>query len=99
MVKAKPWPQQTITVLVRIHGIDTPELHSKCGNSRQLALAAKDAMAEALSTSGGELTLSSISGDKYFGHVVADGTFDHGHNAPSVMLDAGLARRIRVGRR
>src|SRR4051812_13173257 len=66
MVEARPWPQQTISVLVRIRGIDTPELHAKCESSRQLALAAKDVLTEALSTSGGKLSLSDISADKYF---------------------------------
>jgi endonuclease YncB( thermonuclease family) len=99
MVNAKPWPQQTIAVLVRIRGIDTPELHAKCESSRQLALAAKDVLAEALSTGGGKLSLSDISGDKYFGRVVADVAFGHDKDAASIMLAAGLARPYDGGRK
>lgn len=99
MVNARPWPQQTISVLVRIRGIDTPELHAKCESSRQLALAAKDVLAEALSTSGGKLSLSAISADKYFGRVVADVAFGHDQDAASVMLAAGLARPYDGGKK
>jgi len=99
MVNANPWPQQTVSVLVRIRGIDTPELHSKCESSRQLALAAKDVLAEALQTGDGRLTLSDISGDKYFGRVVATISFDHGHDAAATMLAAGLARPYDGGKK
>jgi endonuclease YncB( thermonuclease family) len=99
MVNARPWPQQTISVLVRIRGIDTPELHAKCDSARQLALAAKDVLAEALAAGDGKLTLSDISGDKYFGRVVADVAFANGHDAASVMLAAGLARPYDGGKK
>lgn len=99
MVNARPWPQQTVSVLVRIRGIDTPELHSKCENFRQLALAAKDVLAEALAAGGGKLALSDISGDKYFGRVVARVSFNHGHDAGETMLAAGLARPYDGGRK
>lgn len=99
MVNARPWPQQTISVLVRIRGIDTPEMHAKCANARQLALAARDVLAEALASGSGKLSLSSISGDKYFGRVVADISFDNGHDAASAMLASGLARPYDGGRK
>lgn len=99
MVKANPWPQQTVSVLVRIRGIDTPELHSRCEGARQLALAAKDVLAEALAAGNGSLTLSDISGDKYFGRVVARVSFDHGHDVAETMLAAGLARPYDGGRK
>jgi endonuclease YncB( thermonuclease family) len=99
MVNARPWPQQTVSVLVRIRGIDTPELHAKCASLRELALAAKDVLKEALSAGDGKLSLTSISGDKYFGRVVADVSFDHGHNAAAIMLAAGLARPYDGGKK
>jgi micrococcal nuclease len=99
MVNARPWPQQTVSVLVRIRGIDTPELHAHCPSLRQLALAARDVLAEALASDHGRLTLSDISGDKYFGRVVANVSFDHGHDAASLMLAAGLASPYDGGRK
>lgn len=56
-------------------------------------------LAEALSAAGGKLSLTAISGDKYFGRVVADVTFDHGHDAASVMLATGLARPYDGGKK
>ncbi len=99
LVSARPWPQQTVSVMVRIRGIDTPEIHAKCETARQLALAAKDVLTEALSAGNGRLSPSSISGDKYFGRVVADISFDNGHDAAAVMLAAGLARPYDGGRK
>ena len=92
MVNARPWPQQTIAVLVRIRGIDTPEIRAKCARSRALARDARAILADALSRSGGRLHLSSISGDKYFGRVVADVMLDDDRDAASILLASGLAR-------
>src|SRR5436190_963859 len=70
LVAAKPWPQQTISVSVRIRGVDAPEMKSKCPALRARAVAAKEALASMLVAANGKLTLSAISGDKYFGRVV-----------------------------
>jgi len=34
LVEARPWPQQTMEVYVRIRGIDAPEMHSSCADVR-----------------------------------------------------------------
>jgi micrococcal nuclease len=34
LVAAKPWPQQTMEVYVRLRGIDAPELQSLLGDTR-----------------------------------------------------------------
>jgi endonuclease YncB( thermonuclease family) len=99
MVNARPWPQQSISVLVRIRGIDTPELHAHCPGLRELALAARDVLAEALASEQGRLTLWDISGDKYFGRVVANVSFGHGRDAAALMLAAGLASPYDGGRK
>jgi endonuclease YncB( thermonuclease family) len=99
MVNARPWPQQTVSVLVRIRGIDTPEIHAKCPKSRTLAREARNTLERALSTGSGKLSLTSISGDKYFGRVVADVAFGTDQDAASVMLAAGLARPYDGGRK
>src|SRR5690606_516345 len=41
LVEARPWPQQKIEVYVRIRGIDTPEIRSKCPQIREAALSAR----------------------------------------------------------
>lgn len=69
-VEAHIWPQQTVRVAVRLRGIDAPELRAKCGGEKTAALAAKARLAALLATGG--VTLSNVSGDKYFGRVLAE---------------------------
>lgn len=99
MVSARPWPQQIISVMVRIRGIDTPEMKSGCEISRQLARKARGVLADALAQSGARLTLSAIDGDKYFGRVVADVGLGDGRDAATLMLATGLARPYDGGRK
>jgi micrococcal nuclease len=99
LVAAKPWPQQTISVSVRIRGVDAPEMKSKCPELRARALAAKEALASMLVATGGKLTLSSISGDKYFGRVVADVIVDDGRDAAAELLAAGMVRPYDGGKK
>ena len=99
VVEAKPWPQQTISVSVRIRGIDAPELHSRCPEIRIRAMAARRALASMLAAGGGRLSLSSISGDKYFGRVVADVISTDGRDAAVTLLEAGLVLPYSGGRK
>src|SRR6218665_1556762 len=71
LVNARPWPQHSIAVLVRIRGIDAPEMKSRCKAARRAAERAKNALSH-LAT--GRIRLTNISGDKYFGRIVADVT-------------------------
>jgi endonuclease YncB( thermonuclease family) len=98
LVEARPWPQQTMEVYVRIRGIDTPELHSKCERTRESGRQAQNAL-ETLAATSHTIQLSRISGDKYFGRIVADVTFADGGNAANVLLVAGLARPYDGGRK
>jgi len=99
LVAAKPWPQQTISVSVRIRGVDAPEMKSKCPELRERAAAAKQALASMLASSDGKLTLSSISGDKYFGRVVADVIVADGLDAGAELLAAGMVTPYDGGRK
>jgi endonuclease YncB( thermonuclease family) len=99
MVNARPWPQQTVAVLVRIRGIDTPELRAKCPAQRTMAIAAKRLLTIAMQKGNGHLMLSAISGDKYFGRVVADVTLPDQRDAASMLLASGLARPYDGGRK
>ena len=98
MVNARPWPQQTMEVYVRLRGIDAPELKSSCAATRDAGKQAREALAN-LTRDQSEIQLSHISGDKYFGRVVAKIGFDHGHDAGETMLAAGLARPYDGGRK
>ena len=98
LVEARPWPQQRVEVYVRIRGIDAPELKSKCGSVSQAGGNARQAL-EALTQASGTIQLVNISGDKYFGRVVADVVLPDGRNAGSDLLLAGLVQPYDGGRK
>lgn len=98
LVEARPWPQQRIEVYVRLRGIDTPELRAHCEQSRKTALQAKKLLAE-LAAENPTLWLRDISGDKYFGRIVANVTFESGLNPAEALLFAGYAKAYDGGRK
>jgi micrococcal nuclease len=96
LVNARPWPQHSIAVLVRIRGIDAPELKSKCPVTRRAAERARQALTD-LTTDG--IRLTNIAGDKYFGRVVADVASGNEGDIATAMLAAGWARAYDGGRK
>ena len=98
LVVAQPWPQQKMEVYVRIRGIDAPELKSKCAAIRLAGLNAREALEELVAGSQG-IQLTRISGDKYFGRIVADVKLADGHNAADHLLLAGLVVSYDGGRK
>ena len=89
LVEAMPWPDHKVSTYVRLRGIDAPELRSKCPAFRKAAQAAKSELANLI---GNErlVQLTAISGDKYFGRVVADLTLQDGTRPAENLLEAGL---------
>ncbi len=98
LVDASPWPQQIVEVYVRLRGIDAPELHSKCASVREEAERAQAALEEIMPASG-TVQLTKISGDKYFGRVLADVTTADGRNPAETLLSAGYAVSYHGGRK
>ncbi|MBP2563043.1 endonuclease YncB(thermonuclease family) [Neorhizobium galegae] len=98
LVEAQPWPQQKMEVYVRIRGIDAPELKSKCERIREAAFDAHRAL-EALTATSRKIQLTHISGDKYFGRIVADVVLPDGRNAGHDLLLAGLVQTYDGGRK
>ena len=98
LVEASPWPQQTIEVYVRLRGIDAPELHSKCEAVRAEAERAQEALEEIIPATG-EVQLTRISGDKYFGRILADVTTPDGKNPANLLLATGHAVTYNGGRK
>lgn len=92
LVEAMPWPDHKVNTYVRLRGIDAPELRSKCPAFRKAAQAAKSELANLI---GNErlVQLTAISGDKYFGRVVADLTLQDGTRPADRLLEVGLAER------
>jgi micrococcal nuclease len=98
LVEAQPWPQQKMEVYVRIRGIDAPELKSRCEASRLAGLDARHAL-EALAARSNHIQLTRISGDKYFGRIVADVILPDGLNVADDLLVAGLVQVYDGGRK
>lgn len=90
------WQGLTVTTLVRLEGIDTPEIHGKCKDEKDKALQAKDALAKFLES--GMVTLHSVQPDKYSGRVVADVRVDF-NSVANQMINQGLARKYSGGER
>ena len=98
------WFGQEITTLVRIRGIDAPELRSRCVSEANGAARASEALADYLSPGG--IKLLDVSLDKYGGRVLATvKVTDPAQPGESVvdvaelMLSGGLARPYGGGKR
>ncbi|WP_105440131.1 thermonuclease family protein [Neorhizobium sp. T25_13] len=98
LVEAQPWPQQKMEVYVRIRGIDAPELKSKCERLREAGIDAQRAL-EALTAQSRKIQLTHISGDKYFGRIVADVVLSDGRSVGHDLLLAGLVQTYDGGRK
>ncbi|MBW6424523.1 thermonuclease family protein [Rhizobium sp. XQZ8] len=98
LVEAQPWPQQKMEVYVRIRGIDAPELKSKCARIRDAGLDARHAL-EALTANSPKIQLTHITGDKYYGRIVANIILSDGRSAADNLLMAGLVQSYDGGRK
>ena len=95
-VRAHIWLGQSLTVRVRIDGVDTPEMRSACADERRLAVAAREFLARRLLNR--QITLLRVVYDKFGGRVRADISDAEGDIAKA-LLDAGLARAYHGERR
>lgn len=98
LVAATPWPQQTMEVYVRIRGIDAPEIHSKCSEIRKAAGEARQALAR-MTAGVANISLTNISGDKYFGRILANVTLPNGRDPAQDLLTDGMVRAYDGGRK
>ena len=89
IVKVKIWLDQELTVLVRLSGINAPELKSRNPNYRQLAARATKVLRQTIT--GHQLTLRNIRRGKYAGRVIADVYVDNRLNLSNYLLEHGLA--------
>jgi len=96
-VSARIWLDQSLAVLVRVRGIDAPELRGRCDAERELARRATAYVTAALVS--GRVKLTNISGGKYYGRVLADVTTAEGGSLAAALLAEGLARPYRGRKR
>lgn len=98
LVSAMPWPDHHVTTYVRLRGIDAPELKSRCPAIRNAAEQAQSTLTSLLNASP-VVALTDISGDKYYGRVVAALTLADGSDPAEALLSAGLVDPYRGGRK
>lgn len=67
--RVRVWFGQDVVTLVRLRGVDAPELKAGCAEELDAARSSRSALEELLGS--GRLVLTEISDDKYFGRVVA----------------------------
>jgi endonuclease YncB( thermonuclease family) len=91
------WPGMEVTTRVRLRGIDAPELHARCDDERDKAVAARDALARILAE--GTVGIARIGQDKYGGRVDADVSTARTPDVSAALLARGVARRYGGGRR
>lgn len=96
LAEAELWPGQSLRIHVRLRGIDAPERKARCPAERDMAAAARSALARHL---GDEVRISNIAGAKYYGRVLADVAAASGGDVSAQMLRDGLARPYAGGRR
>lgn len=89
-VRARIWLGQEVTTLVRLAGIDTPELHGGCTESRALAAQARQRLAAVVASH--RVTLHEVRYDAHGGRVVAQVRSEAGIDVTEPLLAVGLAR-------
>ncbi len=96
-VEAFIWPMQTVRVAVRLKGIDAPEKRARCASEKIAADRAADRLVELVGS--GPVYLSGISGDKYFGRVLARLSTKTESDLGAKLLSEGLVGRYGGGKR
>lgn len=90
------WPGLTQRVLVRLAGVDAPELKGPTACERALALSAKTYMDTLLR--GGKISINAVNHDKFAGRVDAVVTVD-GVDASIALITSGHGRQYLGGPR
>lgn len=98
-VRARIWLSQDVETVVRLDGIDAPELRGRCEEEKQRAVAARAFLEEYVAAVEGAVMLRDVSQDKYGGRVVATVVDLDGTDFGKALIEAGLARAYDGGAR
>ena len=96
-VRTRIWLGMDMGIVVRIDGIDAPELRGRCTAERRLAKSARDALLDLVE--GHAIRLYDIRNGKYAGRVVARVTRIDGADIGVALIAQGVARRYDGRRR
>jgi len=91
------WPTIQVNTLVRVNGVDAPELKGKCQKEKEMALTAKQTL-KTIMSSAKDVVLKNVQQDKYAGRVDADVYVD-GQLLARKLIDAKVVRAYDGGRR
>lgn len=98
LVTAHIWLGQRVETLVRLAGIDTPELRGRCDDEKALAQRARS-LVETRLPPGARVRLHDVSTGKFAGRIVARLFTEEGEDIGRTLIDSGLARPYDGGRR
>jgi len=90
-VRALIWVGQELETVVRLAGVDAPELRGKCASEREAAVRARSRLT--LLVGDGQVRLRDVRFDKYGGRVLASVESSRGEDMASRMVGDGLVRR------
>ena len=90
------WLGQSVTVKVRLKGVDTPEMNGKCAAEKKLARQAKDFTENWLRKN--QVQLVNVHYGTYAGRVLATAQIKNGDSLSAALLAENLAKPYR-GRR
>ena len=91
-VRVEIWPQLFVEPIIRIHGIDTPEIRgAQCPEEKTLGLKARAALQE-LVPIGYAVSLMNVRPDKFGGRFLATVRSAAG-NVGEILIKKGLAHR------
>lgn len=96
-VEAHIWINQTLKTKVRLLGVDTPEIRSKCSHEKELAKQARHMIRQLIMDQ--PVILSGIRKDKYGGRVLANATTADGTDLATLLIRHGLGRPYDGGKR
>lgn len=97
LAEAHVWPGHSVTVNIRIRGIDAPEMKSRCSEEHAAALRARAALDTMIAN--GSISLTNIAGAKYYGRVLADVATRDGLSVGALLLARDLVRPYQGGKR
>ena len=90
------WLGQEVSVLIRVKGVDTPEIRGKCPKEKELAQQARDFTREFV---GDFVMIIDPENDKYGGRALAYVMNKDGQSLGQALIDQGLAREYLGGTR
>lgn len=97
LAEALVWPGHTVTINVRIRGIDAPEMKARCDGERRAAEKAREVLSALFANN--PVFISNVAGAKYYGRVLADVATVDGLSVAPLLLGQNLVRAYDGGRR